>query len=217
MGAIVAVLATSVGRKALVAASGLVFAGWCALHVLGNAAAFAGPAALDGYAAWLRRGFGLPLWGLRLGLLAVAGSHVVLALALWRRARAARPAGYRLERALAPSFATRAVRWCGLALGLFTVFHVLHINYGVALPGFVRGEVYQNLQLAFRSPLMTAVYVLASLLLGLHLSHGLGAALSSLGWLPVSVWTRRLGAVAGALFVAGFAATPLGMALGVLR
>lgn len=217
MRASVALLATSVGRKALVAGSGLVFAGWCALHVLGNGAAFAGPAALDGYAAWLRRGLGVPLWGLRLALLAIVATHVAVAVGLWRRARAARPAGYRRARAVAASFATRSARWCGVALGVFTVFHVLHINYGVALPGFVRGQVYENLRLAFLSPLMTGLYVLAALLVGLHLSHGVAAALSSLGILPVSTWTRRLAAVFGALLVLGFAATPLGMALGVLQ
>lgn len=217
MRAIVAVLATSVGRKALVAASGLVFAGWCALHVLGNSAALVGPAALDGYAAWLRRGFGVPLWGLRLALLAVVATHVGLAVALWRRAQVARPDGYRQARVGTAGLATRAVRWCGVALGVFTVFHVLHINYGVALPGFVRGQVYQNLELAFASPVMTGVYLLAALLVGLHLAHGLAASLSSLGVLPVSSWTRRLAAVFGVLLVAGFAATPLGMALGVLR
>lgn len=217
MKGIVAVLATSVGRKALVAGSGLVFAGWCVLHVMGNAAAFAGPAALDGYAAWLRRGFGLPLWGLRLALLAVVGTHVGLALALWRRARSARPDGYQRSRAVAASFATRVVRWGGVALGLFTVFHVLHINYGLALPGFEPGRVYENLALAFASPAMTGLYLLAALLVGLHLAHGLAASLASLGWLAPSGWTRRLGALLAGLLVLGFAATPLGMALGVLR
>jgi succinate dehydrogenase / fumarate reductase, cytochrome b subunit len=216
MQGLVAVLATSVGRKALVAGSGLVFAGWCALHVLGNTAAFAGQTALDGYAAWLRRGFGLPLWGLRLLLLAVVGTHVILAVALWRRARVARPQRYRQERAVAAGLATRLVRWCGVALGGFTVFHVLHINYGLALPGFVRGHVYQNLALAFASPVMTGLYVVAALLVGLHLAHGLAASLSSLGLLPPSTWTRRLAALFGSLLVVGFAATPLGMALGVL-
>lgn len=209
-------LRTSVGSKALVAASGLTFAAWCALHVLGNFATFAGPAALDGYAAWLRRGYGVPLWGLRLALLGVVTTHVALALALWCRARAARPSGYRQVRTVAAGLATRLVRWCGLGLGLFTVFHVLHINYGLGLPGFVRGQVYENLRLAFLSPAMAGVYLLGALLVGLHLAHGLAAALSSLGLLALSTWTRRLAALFGALLAAGFAATPLAMALGVL-
>lgn len=209
-------LRTSVGSKALVAASGLTFAAWCALHVLGNFATFAGPAALDGYAAWLRRGYGVPLWGLRLALGAVIGVHAALGLALWRRARAARTERYRLSPRVHVSLASRAVRWCGVGLGLFLVFHVLHVNFGLFLPGFVRGHVYANMARAFASWPMLAIYLLASLLVGVHLAHGFGAALSSLGWLSPSATTRRLGLILAVPFVVGFAAAPLALGLGVL-
>jgi succinate dehydrogenase / fumarate reductase, cytochrome b subunit len=217
MKAIAAVLATSVGSKALVAVSGLSLSAWCVLHVLGNGAAFAGPAALDGYAAWLRRGGGVPLWGLRLVLALVVGAHVGLALSLWQRARAARVERYRLVRHAERSVAGRALRACGVGLGLFIVLHVLHVNYGVLLPEFVRGHVYANLLAAFASPVWVGVYVLGSLLLGVHLAHGLGSALSSLGLLASSVHTRRVSRVLAALCVLGFSATPVAMALGVLR
>jgi succinate dehydrogenase cytochrome b subunit len=209
-------LRTSVGRKALVAASGLIFAAWCALHVLGNCAAFAGPEALDGYAAWLRRGLGVPLWGMRLALCSIVALHVVLGLSLWRRARAARGVSYRQISRASISFSSRVVRWCGLGLGAFLVFHVLHVNAGLLLPGFVRGHVYQNMARAFASPPMLGVYLLASVLVGVHLAHGLGAALSSLGWLAPSAATRRLSVVLAVPFVLGFAAAPLAMALGAL-
>jgi len=209
-------LRTSVGRKALVATSGLIFTAWCALHVLGNSAAFAGPAALDGYAAWLRRGFGVPLWGMRLALVAVVGVHAGLGLSLWRRARAARTLGYRHVSHASTSLASRAVRWCGLALGAFLVFHVLHVNFGVLLPGFVPGQVYENMARAFASWAMVGLYLLASVLVGVHLAHGFAAALSSLGWLAPSAATRRLGLVLAVPFVVGFAAAPLAMGLGVL-
>lgn len=217
MKALVAALGTSVGYKALVAASGLIFAVWCALHVLGNGAAFAGAAALDGYAAWLRSGHSVPLWGLRLGLALVVGTHVALAVWLWLRARDARGAPYRQLRRPASAWASRAVRWCGVALAVFIAFHVLHVNYGLLLPGFVRGHVYRNMLQAFSAPLMVALYVLASLLVGVHLAHGLGAALSSLGWFAPSAGTRRLGVALAVPFVLGFAAAPLAMGLGVLR
>lgn len=217
MKALAAVLGTSVGHKALVAASGLTFSIWCALHVLGNGAAFAGSTALDGYAAWLRSAHAVPLWGLRLALSAVVGTHVVLGVVLWRRARAARGQPYRQPRRAAASLASRAVRWCGLGLGAFIVFHVLHINYGFWLPGFVRGHVYRNMLLAFASPLMLGIYLLASLLVGVHLAHGIGAALQSLGGVPVSKATRRVSIALAVPFVLGFAAAPLAMSLGVLR
>jgi len=209
-------LDTSVGRKALVAVSGLLFMAWCALHVLGNCAAFAGPAALDGYAAWLRQARGIPLWGLRLALGTVVGAHVALGLGLWRRARAARGEPYRRRRPTS-SLSSRAVRWCGVGLGVFIVFHVLHINFGLLLPGFERGHVYQNMRMAFAAPAMLALYVLASLLVGVHLAHGFGSALASLGWFAPSATTRRLGLALAVPFVLGFAAAPLAMGLGVLR
>jgi succinate dehydrogenase cytochrome b subunit len=209
-------LRSSVGRKALVAASGLSFAAWCALHVLGNLAAFAGPAALDGYAAWLRRGYGVPLWGMRLALFTLIGAHAALGLLLWRRARAARTQPYRQITRSSTSWASRAVRWCGVGLGLFLVFHVLHVNFGVLLPGFQPGHVYENMARAFASWPMLTVYVLASLLVGVHLAHGFGAALSSLGWFAPSAATRRLGLALAVPFVLGFAAAPLALGLGVL-
>ena len=209
-------LRTSVGRKALVAASGLTFAAWCTVHVLGNFAAFAGPAALDGYAAWLRRGYGVPLWTMRLALATVVVAHAGLGLLLWRRARAARTEPYRLISHAHSSLASRAVRWCGVGLGVFLVFHVLHVNFGLFLPGFVRGHVYANMARAFASWPMLTVYLLASLLVGVHLAHGFGAALSSLGWLASSATTRRLGLVLAVPLVLGFAAAPLALGLGVL-
>ena len=208
---------SSVGYKALVAGSGLLSAGWCALHVLGNAAAFSGPAALDGYAAWLRQGAGVPLWGLRSALLGVFGLHVTLPLHLWRRARAARPTPYRVTSSTATPVASRLLRWGGVLLGAFIVFHVLHINYGWLHPSFVRGRVYENLLAAFASPLVVSVYLLGSLLVAVHLAHGLGAAAASLGWRAPGALSRRLALALAAAIGIGFAAAPLAMALGVLR
>jgi succinate dehydrogenase / fumarate reductase cytochrome b subunit len=208
---------SSVAYKALAALTGLLSAGWCALHVLGNAAAFSGPAALDGYAAWLRRAAAVPLWGMRLSLLSLFGAHVSVGLVLWCRARASRPTPYRITSARAMSFASRLVRASGLVLLSFIVYHVLHVNYGWLHPHFVRGHVYDNLRYAFMSPLVVAVYLLGSLLVALHLAHGFAAAVSSLGWLPPSTATRRMAVVFAAVIGVGFAATPLSMALGVLR
>lgn len=210
-------LGTSVGYKALAASSGLLSAAWCALHVLGNAAAFSGPAALDTYAAWLRKGSGVPLWGMRCAVLALFGTHVALGLGLWWRARAARPTRYRISSAAATPLASRLLRWGGVGLAAFIAFHVLHVNYGWLHPHFVRGRVYENLLAAFASPLMVAVYLLGSLLVALHLAHGLAAAAASLGWWAPSVTSRRLALAVGAALGLGFAATPLAMALGVLR
>ena len=210
-------LRTSVGHKALVASSGLLGAGWCTLHVLGNAAAFSGPAALDRYAAWLRQGASVPLWGMRCVLLVLLAGHVALGLCSWWRARTARPIRYRVSSATASPLAARLLRWSGVGLGAFIVGHVLHLNYGWLHPHFVRGRVYENLLAAFASPLVVGVYLLASLLVAVHLAHGLAAAASSLGWWAPSVASRRLALALGVAIGVGFAATPLALALGVLR
>jgi len=106
---------------------------------------------------------------------------------------------------------------CGALLGTFMVFHVLHINYGWLHPHFLRGRVYQNLLTAFASPVVVAAYVLGSVLLALHLAHGLAAAAASLGWRAPSATSRRLALAFGAAIGVGFAAAPLAMGLGVLR
>jgi succinate dehydrogenase / fumarate reductase, cytochrome b subunit len=208
---------SSVGYKALAAISGLLSAGWCALHVLGNAAAFSGPAALDGYAALLRQGAGVPLWGMRCALLVLFGAHVTFGLCLWRRAQRARPTRYRVSSAAATPLASRLLRWGGAALGAFIVFHVLHVNYGWLHPHFVRGRVYENLLVAFASPAVVGVYVLGSLLVAMHLAHGLSAAASSLGWWAPSTRSRRCALAFGAAIGIGFATAPLAMGFGVLR
>lgn len=207
---------TTAARKALVAASGLLMWAWCYLHLLGNLTAFAGPDAMDAYAKLLRRGHGWPLWGMRALLLAALLGHVLLAAGLFLRARRARPLRYAEARYQAASWASRSMRWSGVLLLSFIVFHVLHLTVGALHPDFEPGQAYANLVNGFGSGLVVVWYVLAAAALGLHLSHGVCAAPVSLGLRVSARMMARLAAVLGLVLGLGFAAIPLAISLGVL-
>jgi hypothetical protein len=136
-------LRSSIGLKALAAVSGLFMTGWLVLHLLGNFTAFSGTAAMDTYAAALRR-LGPLLWLVRGGLLVAFFVHVGATLTLAKRARMARPvraeAGFH-----ASSVASRAMAVGGPMLLVFVVYHLLHLTFGVVHPTFVPGHVYANL------------------------------------------------------------------------
>lgn len=209
---------STVGQKAIAAVSGGLLWGWLVLHVLGNLSAFSGEAAMDRYAAALRA-TGPLLWLVRALLLAALVAHVAVTVALARRARAARPVGYAVVRRRASTVAARAMRWGGVLLLCFIVFHVLHMTFGVLHPSFVPGRVYANLVSGLTRGGMAVLYTAAAGLVALHLLHGLWAALRSLGIAQASAGRLRRPVIAGlaaAMFL-GFAAVPVAIALGVVR
>ena len=208
---------STVGKKALVAASGLVLCLWVILHVAGNLTVFSGPAAADAYAASLRCVQGA-LWAVRVGLVLAAVVHVAGVVSLTRADRAARPR-HEARGPRTATWAARSMRVGGALLLAFVIFHVLHLTFGVRLPGFLPGHVYANIVRGLHSPLMAGVYIGAALLLGLHLFHGLWAAMRSLGVWPDGAARRRRPAVAAvsAAVALGFAAVPLAVLAGWLR
>ncbi len=208
---------SSVGQKALIAASGVFLWGWCCLHLLGNLTVFSGAEVMDRYGSLLRRGGSVPLWGLRIALLVAFVGHVWLVVGAWRRARQARPIPYAVVRYRAARWTSRSLRVGGIIIGLFVVFHLLHLTLGALHPSFEPGKAYGNLVRGFDSGLVVGVYVVASLALGSHLSHGLLAAPSSLGWLLPARAGRALALVLGVGLAAGFACVPLAIWLGVLK
>jgi succinate dehydrogenase / fumarate reductase cytochrome b subunit len=209
---------STVGRKALVAGSGLCLWGWVVLHAAGNLTLFSGPEAADGYAAALRR-TPAALWAVRVGLVAAAGVHVAGVASLAFADRAARPRRAARAPARASTLAARSMRAGGALLLAFVVFHVLHLTFGYLHPRFLPAHVYENVVLGLRSPWMTAVYVGAAGLLGLHLFHGLWAAVQSLGlWSGRGARRRRPTAALVSVAVAlGFASVPLAVLAGWLR
>lgn len=161
------------------AVSGLAMALWLTLHMLAIQLVFVGPALMNGYALQLRA-TGL-LWPMRIGLLALLTVHVAGAIATSRQSRSARPERYRRRAQHGPSTpASRTMRSGGILIGLYVLLHVAQM-YGAIHPAYVPGDVHHNLVAVLRSPLHGAVYLAATLVVALHLAHGLESALRSLG------------------------------------
>jgi succinate dehydrogenase / fumarate reductase cytochrome b subunit len=209
---------STVGRKALVALSGLLLAMWVVLHLLGNLTVFSGAETADGYAAALQR---IPawLWVARAGLAVSAVVHVSGVVSLTRASRAARPRHDVAARLRASKLAARCMRVGGALLLAFVVYHLLHLTFGALHPGFVPGRVYDNVVRGLRPPWVAGVYLAAAALLGVHLFHGLWAAARSLGARPGAAAARRRPAVAAASAVValGFASVPIAVLAGWLR
>jgi succinate dehydrogenase / fumarate reductase cytochrome b subunit len=209
---------STVGQKALVAASGLLLWVWVVLHVAGNLTLFSGPAAADGYAAALRA-TPAALWAVRAGLAAAAIVHVAGVVSLARAGRAARPR-HQAPARRASTVAARTMRVGGALLLAFVVYHLLHLTVGLFHPGFLPGHVYDNVVRGLRSTWVASIYMAAAVLLGLHLFHGLWAAARSLGvWPESAARPRRRPAVAlvSAAVALGFASVPLAVLAGWLR
>ena len=182
---------SSITKKAVVALTGLALSAWTLLHAAGVFGVFAGPEVMNHYAALLRS-TGL-LWVMRVGLAVAVVVHAGLALTLTRGARRARAQSYRREPFAVSTRAGRWMRSSGVLLAGWLVYHVAHM-YGPAHADYVPGDVHHNLVTGLASPWVAATYVIASVLLVVHLHHGLVSTASTLGasarlrrkWEPVA-------------------------------
>lgn len=220
---------SSVGKKILMALTGLILFGFVVGHMLGNLKAFeswdgVGPHPLDTYGEFLRE-FGYPLipeygllWGVRIALLVAVGVHIVAAVQLWSQSRSARPDRYRKEKSQVLSYASRTMRWGGVIVAAFVVYHILHFTTGTVHPDFEYGSVYENLVIGFQNPLVAGFYLLAVGALCLHLYHGLWSVFSTLGVQNPRVdrIRRPLAAVISAGLFVGYAAVPVSVLAGIL-
>ncbi|MFF3749431.1 succinate dehydrogenase [Streptomyces sp. NPDC002018] len=215
---------STIGKKTVMAVSGLIMLGYLVAHMLGNLKIFFGAPEFNGYAHWLRT-LGEPvlhyewaLWIVRVVLVAAVVLHAVCAYQLSRRDLAARPVRYAHRRARA-SYATRTMRWGGIILGLFLVWHLLDLTTGTAHPGgFQPGHPYQNVVDTFSTWYGNAVYIVAVLALGLHVLHGFWSAAQTLG-VGSAARERALKTTAGLLafaLTAGFVAVPVAVMTGVV-
>jgi succinate dehydrogenase / fumarate reductase, cytochrome b subunit len=217
---------TTVGKKAVMAVTGAGMLVYVAAHMLADLKIFFGRESLDGYGIWLRQlfapalGYGGFVWLARAALLACLALHVAAAAQLARRAGAARPVGYQRHTPVQGSYAARTMRWGGVIIGLFVVYHVLDITTGTANPHGVPGDDYQNIVSDFQPHrwYIAVVYAVAVLAVGAHIRHGLWSAFQSLG---VAGATRRaLRATPAAVAVvvcAGYLSIPVAVLTGLVR
>lgn len=219
---------STIGKKAIMAVTGLVLVGFVVVHMAGNLQMFVGAARMNAYSAFLK-GTGELLWLARLLLLAAVLLHGLMAWQLTRRNRAARPVGYATRVPQVSTLASRTMRWGGVVLAVFIVFHILHFTTGTVFPAasrpdplypaFSRTDVYGNVVSAFRNVWVAAFYVVAMLFLMLHLYHGAWSAVRTLGLnrpAPHPLRRRVTLLIAGAVWL-GFTAIPVAVLLGVLR
>lgn len=171
---------SSIGKKVVMAASGAVLFGFVLGHLAGNLQVYLGPAAINAYALKLRH-FPALLWAARLGLLAAVTLHIASAWSLTRTSQEARPIGYRERESRESTYASRTMRWGGVIVLLFVVYHLMHFTFGNAHPSFVPGDVYHNMVAGFRSLPVSGFYIAAMIALGLHLYHGVWSMMQTLG------------------------------------
>lgn len=213
---------SSIGKKAVMAVTGLALTGFVIGHLFGNLLVFLGPDALNAYAKKLKDA-GLLLWSARAVLLGCLIAHSVTSIAVRRENRAARPIGYAAKQHAEATWAGRTMMLSGVALAAFILFHLLHFTFRVTHPSIShltdaagRHDVYAMVVLSFQQPALCVAYILAMALICLHLSHGMASWLQSLGigterTIPVAARASRL--LALAIFL-GYISIPVTILLG---
>lgn len=209
---------STVGKKAIMAATGLVLGLYVFFHLLGNLQVFAGPAQIDAYARLLHVSPPF-LWTVRIVLLAAFLAHVVAGVQLWHRARIARPVAYADYRPGASSTASRTMIWSGILLLAFVIFHVLDLTVGVIHPAYEEGAVYHNLLVRFGQVSGVVAYLIAMIALGFHLWHGVYSMFQSLGLSNrrLTPQVQRFAAGLATILALGFSSIPLAVLVGVVR
>jgi len=208
---------STVGKKIVMAVSGVLLVLFLIAHVAGNLKIFFGAGSFDSYAAWLRA-LGAPvlphqgfLWAQRAGLLAAVTAHIWAATSLTIAARKARPVRYVHRPKVNGSYAARTMRWGGVIIALFVVYHVLDLTTRHLNP-YGQGSAFQAVVSDFAPDrwYVTAFYAVAVVALGFHLRHGVFSAMQTLGWR-----LARSGALAVSLLICtGFLAVPVAVSMG---
>jgi succinate dehydrogenase / fumarate reductase cytochrome b subunit len=213
-------LGSTIGQKVVMAATGVILVTFVVGHMVGNLLIYLGAEALDAYSEFLHDFLhGGGLWIVRAVLLACAVLHVWAAASLTLADRAARPVGYREWEARESTFASRTMRWSGVVILVFIVYHLLDLTIGTVNPGFEPGRVYRNVVASFRNPPVALFYIAAMLLLWPHLRHGVWSMLRTLGLSHPRYETvaRSLAAALATIVVAGNISFPLAVLFGVVE
>jgi succinate dehydrogenase / fumarate reductase cytochrome b subunit len=213
-------LSSTLGKKVVMALSGLVLYGFVIAHMAGTLQVYLGARAMNEYAESLREILhGAGLWLARGALLAAVALHIWAASALTLESWSARPARYKRRAHRQSTYASRTMALSGPILLFFILYHLAHFTTGHAHPNFIPGDAYHNFVVGFQSRPAAAFYAVAMLFLGLHLYHGSWSLLQTLG-LSHPRWNRLrfgLSALLTAAVVLGNLSFPLAVQLGVLR
>ena len=216
-------LSDSIGRKAVVAVTGLFMVLFVVVHLLGNTTIFVGPDGINAYAEKLH-GLGPFVWAFRIFMGAMLGLHVIFAVLLTLENWAANPSKYAVKKMLKTTFAGETMIWTGLLLLAFLVYHLLQFTVRIT-PDIVLGtdaknrvDVFTMVLSSFRNTSIALVYVAAMVTLFLHLSHGIQSIFQTVGLNNDKTMPQfgALGKVLSALFLVGYSAIPVLILAGIL-
>lgn len=198
-GALVRWIFSSLGKKTVVAVTGIVLVLYVIGHLLGNLSIFLGPDAINAYAMHLHD-LGPLLWIIRAGLLLTVLLHIYFTMLLWKENMAARPQKYAVYAPMKTTVFARTMRLSGLIVLAFIAFHLAHftlflvnpsyVHYHTMLQGREVHDVYTMVVMGFRNPVVSGFYVLAIGLVAFHLSHGIGSLFQTLGLTNQTLRTR---------------------------
>ncbi|MCZ6760011.1 MAG: succinate dehydrogenase cytochrome b subunit [Gemmatimonadetes bacterium] len=218
-------LSSTVGTKYLVAVTGLVWVLFVTVHMLGNLQIYLGPEAINSYAAFLKSKPG-PLWVARVILLAALVVHVWGITKLTLANREARPIPYAVKKTARSTFSSRTMVMSGLVLLSFVIYHLLHFTIGITHPehfhlrdSMGRHDVYSMTILGFQQPIVSIAYIVATALLGLHLSHGVASLFQTMGASrpKIAPLIERFSLAVTLMVVSGNIAIPLSALFGLIE
>ncbi|MDP2293051.1 MAG: succinate dehydrogenase cytochrome b subunit [Actinomycetota bacterium] len=224
---------TAVGKKYAMAITGLMMVGFVVVHMIGNLKMYLGAEDLNHYGEFLRELLVpiLPrtvfLWLLRLGLLAAVAIHIHAALSLTRLNRKARSVKYQSPRDYqVATFASRTMRWTGIIVFLFVIWHLADLTWGfannVGVPAadgeFVRGDAYGNVVRSFERVPVSVLYIVANIALGTHLFHGVWSLFQSMGWNNprFNKWRKNIAIGVATIVVVGNVSFPIAVLAGIV-
>jgi len=209
---------STIGKKAIMAVTGLILFGFLILHMAGNLQIFLGPAVMNHYAETLHGNPGL-LWTARIVLLISVALHIWASIQLSLIKKEARPVSYVKRANVSSSWASRSMMLTGPIVAAFVVFHLLHLTTGTIHPQFVPLHAYENLVNGFLVVPFAIAYIVVMIFIGFHLSHGIWSMFQSMGlshprYTPM---IKKFAAVFSWILVAGFISVPLAVLTGLVR
>jgi len=217
---------SALGKKWVMAVTGVIGMGFVFAHMVGNLHVFEGAPQINHYGEWLRELLDPPfprtftLWSLRVTLILAIVLHLHAAYALTRMNQKARPVKYQSDRDyVAATFAARTMRWTGVIVLLFILYHLADFTWGSANPGFERGNVYRNVVASFEQWPVAAIYIVANIALGVHLYHGAWSLFQSVGINNprFNRWRRWFATAFAVVTTVGFISVPIAVLTGVVE
>ncbi len=209
---------STIGKKVVMAVSGIALFLFVIAHLVGNLQFFEGPEKMNAYGRFLRIEPAL-LWAARIGLLVMVLAHIWSTIQLALLKQEARPVGYVKKKSIASSYASRTMYWSGPIIAAFVIYHLLDFTFGTLNPGYREGAVYENVVRSFSNPIVAIFYIIAMAMLCTHLSHGLWSMFQTLG-LATPTHTpmiKKLAVVIAIAIFLGFSSIPLAVLIGLKR